>query len=64
MISVEGRVEFPNLRLFTSEVDFGLVRTNSYFSKNFKVINEGLNDVFFRVSNPHRYYNLDFYDLY
>ena len=64
MISVEGNVEFPNLKLLTSEVDFGLIRTNSHFRKNFQVFNDGLNDVFFRVVNPHRYYNLDFYDFY
>ena len=64
MISVEGFVEFPNLRLFSSDIDFGLIRTNSNFKKNFKVINDGLNDVFFRIKNPHKFYELDFYDFY
>jgi hypothetical protein len=54
----------PNLRLFSDEIDFGLVRTNTEVRKTFKVLNDGLNDIYFRVHNPHRYFHLDFYDFY
>ena len=64
MISVEGRVEYPNLRLFTTNIDFSLVRTHSVYKTRFDLYNEGDNPVIFKIDNPNRYYKLDFYDFY
>ena len=64
MVSIEGIVEFPTLRLLSSFVNFGLIRTNSRFRKKFKLRNEGLNDAYFRIHNPYKFYQLDFYTLY
>ena len=56
MISIEGIVEFPTLRLFSSFVNFGLIRTNSKFTRKFTLRNEGLNDAYFQVHNLHKFY--------
>lgn len=40
------------------------MRVNSIYRKKFKLVNMGENIVQFKFVNPHRYYQLDFYDFY
>jgi hypothetical protein len=64
VVSCGGFVEYPKIRFSDTEMFFGLCKTYTKIKKELTLFNEQGSNVSFKVSNPLKFYELDFYDFY
>ena len=64
MVSCGGFVEYPKIKFSDTEIFFGLSKTYTKIKKELTLFNEQRSSVSFKVENPFKYYELDFYDFY
>ena len=64
VFSLSGQSTYPDLELSTDLLYYGLCKTYSLHKRTLTLTNTQNTPIDFLIHNPHRFYELDFYDFY